>query len=289
MGENSAATIFEEETEVLANVSHPGDQFLMRLRAPKIATAARAGQFIHLRCCDRLALRRPISLMQTDPARGTIDLLIKAVGEGTRALRNQPVGARLPALGPIGHGFDLSNRDSHFLCIGGGVGIPPMIFAALSLSNPERALVLAGSEVPFPFALAPSTILLPGIAGNTILAISSLEERGIASRLASKAGIYGCFDGFVPQLAEQHLMALDEAARARRVLLACGPLPMLRAVAALGRKFHLPTQLSLEEQMACGVGGCAGCVVETLEQGQARYRRVCVDGPVFNAAILPTI
>ncbi|MDQ6951564.1 MAG: dihydroorotate dehydrogenase electron transfer subunit [Mariprofundales bacterium] len=282
-------TIFEEQAEILANVSYPGDQFILRLHAPNSAQHAIAGQFVHLRCSEHLPLRRPLSIMQTDRERGTIDLLAKAVGDGTHALRDQPVGTKLPLLGPIGRGFDLSDPDKHYLCIGGGVGIPPMLFAALSLPDPTRVLVLAGSEVPFPFALAPSTFLLPGIGGNTIMAIDSLEQRNIASRLASKAEIYGCFNGFVPQLAANHLLALDPTARAQRVLLACGPLPMLRAVADLGRQLQLPTQLSLEEYMACGIGGCAGCVVETEEHGQRYFRRVCVDGPVFNAAVLPNL
>jgi len=283
---NHHNSVFEEQAEILANIAHEGDQFIMRLRAPRIAATAQAGQFIHLRCCDRLPLRRPLSMMQADRNAGTIDLLVKAVGDGTRALRDQPVGAILPTMGPIGHGFDLSDTNKHYLCIGGGVGMPPIIFAALSLPDPTRALVLAGSEIPFPFALSPSTILLPGITGNAIMAITSLEERNIASRLASKADMFGCFDGFVPQLAERHLLALDETARSQRILLACGPLPMLRAVAALGRRFDLPTQLSLEEHMACAIGGCAGCVVETVENDQPHYRRVCVDGPVFDSTSL---
>ncbi|MDQ6963464.1 MAG: FAD-binding oxidoreductase [Mariprofundales bacterium] len=282
-------TIFEEQAEVLANVSHQGGQFVMRLRAPRIASSAQAGQFVHIRCAERLLLRRPLSLMHAECREGTIDLLVKAVGDGTRALRDQAVGAVLPTMGPIGRGFDLSDSSRHYICIGGGVGIPPMIFAALSLSDPERVLVLAGSEVPLPFALSPSTFLLPGITGNAILAITSLEERGIASRLASRAALFGYFDGLVPQLAEQHLMALDRSARRQRVLLACGPLPMLRAVADLGRRYDLPTQLSLEEHMACGFGGCAGCVVETIESGRRHHRRVCVDGPVFDAAVLTNI
>ncbi len=283
------ATIHEETAIVVASASHPGEQFIMRLRAPRIAAAAQPGQFIHLRCDDAIPLRRPLSLMQADPEAGTIDLLVKAVGTGTRALRAQPVGAELPALGPIGRGFDLSDPDRHYLCIGGGVGIPPMIFAATAHPDPDRVLLLAGSEVPFPFALLPSNFLLPGMEDQAIMAIRSLEERGIASRLASKAGLFGCFDGFVPQLAERHLLALDEEARNRRTLLACGPLPMLRAVAELGRRFGLPTQLSLEEHMACGIGGCAGCVVRTVEEGRAHYRRVCVDGPVFDATLLPDL
>ncbi|RMH49769.1 MAG: dihydroorotate dehydrogenase electron transfer subunit [Zetaproteobacteria bacterium] len=282
-------TVFEEQVTVVANASHPGGQFLLRLHAPQIAAAALPGQFIHLRCDRLLPLRRPFSLMWADSSEGRIDLLVKEVGRGTRALRRQPEGARLPALGPIGRPFDLSDRSRAYLCIGGGVGIPPMIFAALRAPDPGRVLLLAGSEVPFPFALVPSGFLVAGMEGDTIMAIRSLEERGIASRLASRAGFYGCFDGFVPQLAERHLLALEPSARNRCSLLACGPPAMLRAVAALGRRFGLPTQLSLEEYMACGIGGCAGCVVRTVEQGVARYRRVCVDGPVFDAALLPEL
>ena len=82
-------------------------------------------------------------------------------------------------------------------------------------------------------------------------------------------------------------MALDEKERGNCVLLSCGPHPMLHAVARLGRELNIPTQLSLEEHMACAIGGCAGCVVKTFEAGEEKYRRVCVDGPVFDANILP--
>ena len=155
------------------------------------------------------------------------------------------------------------------------------------MSGEADAIVFAGSEVEFPFALKPSATILPGINGNAILSIASLEERGIPSRLASNAGLYGCYDGHVPNLAKDYLAALSEQERKRCVLLSCGPHPMLHAVAKVGRQFDLPTYLSLEEHMACGIGGCAGCVVKTLEDGEEKYRRVCVDGPVFPAEILP--
>jgi len=279
--------IFEEQAEVLANVSHDGEQCIMRLQAPKTAKAAKPGQFVHIRVSETLPLRRPISIMLTNPEKGTIDLLYKQIGEGTRQLGQRKKGETLPMLGPIGVPFDLSDTSKRYVLIGGGVGVPPMIFVADQLVNTADLVLFAGSEVPFPFALKPSTFMLPGIVGNTTLTISSLEERGIACRLASNAGLYGCYEGHVPDLARNYLSALSDEEKARCVLLSCGPHPMLHAVAKLGRDYNIPTQLSLEEYMACGIGGCAGCVVKTVEDGQEKYKRVCVDGPVFDANILP--
>ena len=280
-------TIFEEQAEILAHVAHPGDQYILRLKAPKTAATAQPGQFVHLRVADSHPLRRPISIMLADPKSGTINLLYKVVGEGTGLLAGRKVGEKLAMLGPIGRPFDLSDHSKRYILIGGGVGIPPMIFAAEQLNGRAEAVVFAGSEVKFPFALKPSTTLLPGVGGNAILSIASLEERGIASRLASNAGLYGCYEGHVPDLAGDYLATLPDEERSRCLLLSCGPHPMLHAVARLGRRFDLPTYLSLEEHMACGIGGCAGCVVKTVENGEEKYRRVCVDGPVFPAGILP--
>jgi len=280
-------TIFEEQAEVMANIHHPGDQFILRLKAPKIAKHARPGQFVHVRVSPDRPLRRPISIMLTHPEQGTVDLLAKVAGVGTRELRQRKAGETLPMLGPIGQPFDLSDAMRRYVLIGGGVGIPPMIFAAHTLKERADVVVFAGSEVKFPFALKPSGEILPGVSGNTILAISSLEQWGVPSRLASNAGLYGCYEGHVPNLARDYLAALSDDERTRCMLLSCGPHQMLHAVAKIGHEFNLSTFLSLEEYMACGIGGCAGCVVKTVEQGEEKYRRVCVDGPVFPADILP--
>lgn len=287
MTKKPSATIFEEQAEILAHVTHPGDQFVMRVHAPKTAAAAKPGQFVHLRVSVERALRRPISIMLTDPDRGTVDLLYKAIGEGTHLLSERVVGNVIPTMGPIGQPFDLSDTAKRYVLIGGGVGIPPMIFAADVVQGKADCVVFAGSEIAFPFALKPSTMLLPGVNGNAILSIASLEDRDIPCRLASNAGLYGCYAGHVPNLARNYLAALSDTERARCVLLSCGPHPMLHAVARLGREFDLPTFLSLEEHMACAVGGCAGCVVKTIEHGEEKYRRICVDGPVFAAGLLP--
>lgn len=280
-------TIYEEQAEVLARVEHPGDQFILRVKAPKTARHAMPGQFVHIRVSEARLLRRPISIMLTQPEKGTVDLLFKAIGDGTRELSERKAGELLPMLGPIGRPFDLSDTDKRYVLIGGGVGIPPMIFAADRLAGRADVVVFAGSEVAFPFALRPSQFLLPGISGNTILGIASLESRGVPSRLASNAEMYGCYQGHVPSLAGEYLRGLSDAQRARTVMLACGPHPMLHAVAHLSRATGVAAQLSLEEHMACGIGACAGCVVRTQEAGGEYYRRVCVDGPVFPAEILP--
>jgi len=287
MADSRQNTIYEENAKVLAHVTHPGEQYVMRVLAPKMAATAKPGQFVHLRVSDERALRRPISIMLTDPDKGTVDLLYKAIGDGTRLLSERKTGDIIPMLGPIGQPFDLSDTSKRYILIGGGVGIPPMIFAADALHSQAGCVVFAGSEIAFPFALKPSTMLLPGINGHAILSIASLEERGIPCRLASNAGLYGCYEGHVPNLARDYLAALSATERDRCVLLSCGPHPMLHAVARVGREFNLPTFLSLEEHMACAIGGCAGCVVKTVEQGMEKYRRVCVDGPVFPAELLP--
>ncbi|MDQ6954989.1 MAG: dihydroorotate dehydrogenase electron transfer subunit [Mariprofundaceae bacterium] len=288
MSDSHRNVIFEENAEVLAHIHHKGDQCVMRLHAPKIAKDAKPGQFVHVRVSEAKPLRRPISIMLTDPKKGTVDLLYKMIGEGTHQLGERKAGEKLPILGPIGKPFDLSDTSKRYICIGGGVGIPPMVFAADDLiARGGKPVVFAGSEVAFPFALKPSTFMLPGVTGNTTFTITSLEERGIPCRLASNASLYGCYEGHVPDLARDYLLALSSEERAECILLSCGPHPMLHAVARLGRKLNIPTQLSLEEHMACAVGGCAGCVIKTLEDGEEKYRRVCVDGPVFDADILP--
>lgn len=287
MAEAHRNPIFEEDAGIVANAKHPGGQFIMRLHAPKIAAEAEPGQFVHVRVSPERPMRRPISIMQTDPAKGHVDLLVKTVGEGTRLLAERKAGESIACMGPIGKPFDLADPSRRYVLIGGGVGIPPMIFAAQRLRGQAELVLFAGSEVEFPFALKPSAYMLSGVNGNAILGIASLEEWGVPSRLASNAGLYGCFAGHVPDLARAYLESLDEGERARTVLLSCGPHPMLHAVARLGRDLGIPTQLSLEEHMACGLGGCAGCVVRTIEDGREYYRRVCVDGPVFAAELLP--
>jgi len=286
-------TIFVEDAELLAQQEFPGRQFVIRLKAPKCAAAASPGSFAHLSCDPLLPMRRPLSIMRADAAAGWIEILYKIVGPGLEALSKQTPGAVLSVLGPIGRGFTPSPRRPKALLIGGGVGIPPMVFLAESLRTrddaPWQPLVLMGSEIPFPFRARPSTILVPGMPDGTIACMPLLDDWGVPSRLATLAGYAGCFDGFVTDLAATWLASLDPAVLAEVELFACGPTPMLQATARVARRFGLSCQVSLEEFMACAVGGCAGCAVPVVQDdGSLAMKRVCVDGPVFDAnAVYP--
>jgi len=285
-------TIFTEDAEVLSHERFEGSQFILKLRAPKCARAASAGSFVHLSCDASLPMRRPLSIMRAHPEQGTIEVLYKIVGPGLELLSQKKPGDRLSSLGPIGNGFVPHPQKPRTLLVGGGVGIPPMIFLAETLRASTAAqwkpIVLMGSEVPFPFRARPSTILVPGMPEGTIACMPMLDEWGIPSRLASLAGYPGCYEGYVTELAAKWLESLDRAARNEVEMFACGPTPMLKAVAAVARKFEIPCQVSLEEFMACAVGGCAGCAVRVTTPSGPAMKRVCVDGPVFDAsAVFP--
>ena len=291
-GREHRGTIFVEDAALLAQQEFPGRQFVIRLRAPKCAAAATPGSFAHLTCDPLLPMRRPLSIMRTDPAAGWIEILYKIVGPGLEALSKQRLGATLSVLGPIGQGFKPSPQRPKTLLVGGGVGIPPMVFLAESLKERNDAawqpLVLMGSEIPFPFHTRPSTILLPGVPDGVIACMPLLDGWGVPSRLASLAGFPGCFDGYVTDLATTWLSSLDSVALAQVELFACGPTPMLQATAKVARRFGVPCQVSLEEFMACAVGGCAGCAVPVVTDAGLAMKRVCVDGPVFDAnAVFP--
>lgn len=280
-------TIFVEDAEILEHRPYAGYQYILRLAAPETASRATAGSFVHLTVDPAIPMRRPLSIMRAAPGEGWIELLYKVHGDGLAQLARRRKGETLNLLGPIGQGFVPDPARPRALLVGGGVGIPPMVFLAEALLDRAaegfRPLALFGSELPFPFTLRPSTIIVPGMPDGVIAAMPLLEDWGIPSRLTSKSGFVGCHDGYVTDLARLWLSQLPPQALAEVAIFSCGPTPMLRAVAALAREFALPCQVSLEEYMACGVGGCAGCVVEVQAADGPAMKRVCVDGPVFEA------
>jgi dihydroorotate dehydrogenase electron transfer subunit len=245
------------------------------------------GSFVHLTCDPDVPMRRPLSIQRVNAQEGWIEILYKIVGPGLRALSRRHAGELISVLGPIGQPFRPDPTRPRALLVGGGVGIPPMVFLAEWMceqpGKPWKPLVLMGSEIPFPFKPRPSTILVPGIPAGSIAAMPLLDGWGVASRLASKAGNSGCYDGFVTQLADEWLGSLDAAARAEVEVFSCGPTPMLEAMAKVAVKHAVPCQVSLEEFMACAVGGCAGCTVRVNTPEGPAMKRVCVDGPVFDS------
>lgn len=279
-------TILLAEAEVSASEAHAGGQHVLRLTCPTVAERALPGSFVHLRCAPHLAMRRPMSIMRASAREGWFDILFKIHGAGSAQLAERRVGESLSVLGPIGRPFRLRGYRRRPLLIGGGVGIPPMIFLAEHMRAARSGiepLVLMGSEVPFPFPARPSRLLVPGVAAATMAAMPLLDDWGIASRLASTRGYPGCHEGLVTELARSWLEN-SGAAQADVEIFACGPTPMLRAVQQLAREFDIPGELSVEEYMACAVGGCAGCTVAVTTAAGRAMKRVCVDGPVFDIA-----
>jgi dihydroorotate dehydrogenase electron transfer subunit len=276
-------TIFVEDGLILDIEAFPGEQFVHRIRAPKCAAAAEPGSFVHVTCDEALPMRRPLSIMRT--GEDWIEILFKNVGDGMRALSRKRPGDSLSVLGPIGVPFHADSERPLALLIGGGVGIPPMVFLADRLRRDPsyRPFAILGSELPFPFARARSGLAIAGISPATDSTMPLLESWGIPARLTSMTGLDGCHRGYVTDLARLWLESRDTGERAQVKIFACGPTPMLKAVAGLAEEFGVECEVSLEEFMACAVGGCAGCTVPIMTPAGTAMKRVCVDGPVFDA------
>ncbi len=241
----------------------PG-HYLLELHCAEIARAARPGQFVHLRLSDGLEplLRRPFSVMRTQPERERLWLLVRVAGRGTEMLGTHDEGTHYDLLGPLGRGWRLPEAGENVLLVAGGVGVAPLIFLADVLRTSDlhayvRALFGAANED----ALVCWTEL------------SSRCEEFIASTEDGSAGE----TGLITQVLERELERRD----ADRVY-ACGPKAMLAAIARLCDEHDLPAQVSMEQWMGCGVGACLGCVVPAAA-GDQEYVRVCTEGPVFDA------
>ncbi len=282
-------TIYMEDATVISQLHHDDCQHTLRLHSPQCASKAIHGQFVHLQCDHSLPLRRPLSIMRTRPKEGYIDLLYREVGQGTALLAKQSAGTTLSLLGPVGSSFVLHEEKPIRILIGGGVGIPPLIFTAETIhqqypDDSQTTYAFMGSESPFPFTLIESVLDMPGI--DTLYTINDLENISIACRLASLNGLTGCYNGYVSEMADRFLQTLTSSQINMTEIFCCGPRPMLYACQRLAEKYSITCQMSLEEYMACAVGGCAGCVVKIRDNNGHAMKRVCVDGPVFDASLV---
>jgi len=278
-------TIFVQDGEILSIDEFAGDQFIMRIRAPKCAAAAQPGSFVHITCDDSLSMRRPLSIMRVGD--DWIEILYKIVGQGLRLLSQKKPGDVASVLGPIGQPFRMSPERPNTLLIGGGVGIPPMVYIADWLRQDAgnwKPFAILGSEIPFPFELQTSSLDIAGVDESVSSTMPLLENWGIPARLPSLQGYEGCHNGYVTDLADKWLASLPDNELAKVEVFACGPTPMLKAVADLAARYDIPCQVSLEEFMACAVGGCAGCAVKINTPDGEAMKRVCVDGPVFDSS-----
>jgi dihydroorotate dehydrogenase electron transfer subunit len=244
-----------------------GPYWLLTFRHPEIAREARAGQFVMIKAGTSAdpPLRRPFSIMATDPGAETFTLFIKDVGQGSHALSALDVGEVAQCLGPLGHHFSAPPRGTEALLIAGGYGIAPFrLFIDELNQDGGRARLFYG-----------------GRSSEDLPLLDHMSALGAPVVPATEDGSTG-ETGRVTRPLEAWLDQETGPAR----LYACGPEPMLEAVARLAEARGLDAEVSLDPWMGCGVGTCLGCVVRVQDAGDERagYRCACTAGPVFDAA-----
>ena len=254
--------------KILENKRIAPDFCRMKLESPYLARNAKPGQFVEVKCsCGTdVLLRRPLGVHKI--TRSGIELLYEVVGKGTTRLSKKKAGDLLDVIGPLGNGFDLHNTQNAkrtTILVAGGVGVAPLMALAEELK--VKPLILIGAKKE-----------------SHILCEKEFKDLGCEVRVATDDGSKG-HKGMITDM----LTSLRNTQYAiRSTIYACGPTPMLKAVARIAEKNDIPCQVSLEERMACGVGVCLGCPVKIRTQNAVRrtqyeYKMVCKDGPVFNA------
>jgi dihydroorotate dehydrogenase electron transfer subunit len=224
--------------------------FVMSMRAPEIASAVRAGQFVNLGWSPGPLLRRPFSVYRAEG--DDIEIVLKAVGVGTAQLLEMRIGDSLSCLGPLGHGYEIVG--SHAVLISGGLGVAPMPLAA-------RDARAAGARVTWVHGARTATELSSESDGDEIVWATDDGSKG--------------FHGTAVEAAARP--AENPSLEGADVVLACGPNRMLAAVAE-----RFPNaQVAVETYMGCGTGVCLGCAVPLKRGG---YDRACSEGPVYRAA-----
>ncbi|MEO5367297.1 MAG: FAD-binding oxidoreductase [Magnetococcus sp. WYHC-3] len=267
----------------------PDDHFWLRLDVGAMARKVAPGHFVQVDPGMGFTVPRPLSIWNADPAQGWIDLLVRQVGAGTRVMAEWRAGRKVALHGPAGRVFAPPLTGYSALLVAGGVGLAPMDFMARRWrAAGVPCLLLYGCERAAPLPLVTGAGVFPGLRepdGFLPEALAHLETLGVPSRLTSLGDAHpGRHRGYVTDLMRHWLADLPQERRALVRIYTCGPTPMMAAVAAVAAEFHLGGEASLEEHMACGFGGCAGCVspIRDALGGESAYRRVCVDGPVFS-------
>ena len=243
-----------------------GAYVLLTFRHPEVAHEAQPGQFVMAKAGISSAppLRRPFSVMATDADHDTFTLFVKSVGSGSGALADMRPGDVAQVLGPLGTPFVMPPADHEVVMVAGGYGIAPFRMMSAALKRAGRT----------------GRLFYGGRSAIDLQVRDGFEERGVVVTLATDDGSIG-HHGRVTAPLEAWLDGTTTPVS----LLACGPDPMLHAVARVAEQRGLHAQVSLDPWMGCGVGTCLGCVVKMQREDQERpkYRCACTEGPVFDA------
>jgi dihydroorotate dehydrogenase electron transfer subunit len=311
---------------VAANVPLCTEHYRLVLRLPEFPTT-QPGQFIQIACRDlaedalreqacevdwqpgravevcvadlatpMALLRRPFSLAgRRDVAGGAggsgaveLDIIHRVVGVGTDWLSRLRAGNSVHILGPLGNTFRLPSPQQTAILVGGGVGIPPMLYLAEHLAGAgRRAVAFCGA---LRRDLLPLTITADASpAGEPTMSIDEFARHGIPSVITTDDGSFG-FQGFVTQALERHLDSSPGQRSGEPLIYTCGPELMMKRVADIAAARGIECQVAVERAMACGMGTCQSCCIKVAKPDPAKpplpgsdwcYRLACTDGPVF--------
>jgi len=246
-----------EKCIVFKNQKISATAFDITVAAPKITATAKPGQFVTISCGNEFTLRRPISIC--DITGEMLRFVFEVRGDGTNKLSKCVPGDTLDILGPLGNGtFPIDDSDEPVLLVGGGIGVPPMLYVAHSVRKSHAVLGFQNES---------KAILLSDFSSSCELVQIATDD----GSLGAKGTVAGPIS-----------MLLDKYKYSK--ILACGPRPMLKAIAELSAKHGMPCFVSMEERMGCGVGACLVCACKTHgKDGEEHYDHVCSNGPVFPA------
>lgn len=236
-------------TNIIANDQVADKVFRLTIDAPELAKISWAGQFVQVKISDDFTLRRPLGIAST--ANGRVKIFYRVVGRGTQILSTRRPGENLDILGSLGNGF--TPRDGKVLLVGGGMGLAPLLCAAENFS----ADVLMGGRN----------------AGEVSFWQEEFQPHAEEIFLTTDDGSVGKY-GFVTDALPEILSQKNYSA-----VLTCGPEIMMRGVAHLAKQKKLPCEVSFEKRMACGLGACLSCSIDTVDG----RKKVCKDGPIFDA------
>lgn len=228
-----------------------------------LAQDAKPGQFISVYPKNQATLLpRPISICEADKENNRLRIVYRVAGKGTTEFSAYHTGEKITILGTLGNGYDLSVAEGkRVFLMGGGIGIPPMLQLAKELSKEGKAESI-------------SAIL--GYRNELFLDADLKQYADLY--VATEDGSCGSKGTVMNAIEDNHLEG--------DIIMACGPMPMLRAIKKFAEDNNMEAYISLEERMACGVGACLGCVVKTKEidhHSHVNNARICTDGPVYNA------
>ena len=252
--------------EIIANSEIAPDHFLMQIKSLWLAQNSIAGQFVAVKVQENSTdplLRIPLAIHSIN--KDSISLLYKVIGNATKILGSKRPQQIINILGPLGNGFDIK-KNKQAILVAGGYAVSPLYALAQTLVNKNNQV----------------TVFIGAYSKQQILCEEKFIDLGAQVHVSTEDGSQG-YKGYVTELLKNHISKLKDSSNV--IIYAAGPLPMLSALTKITKQLTIPTQLSLESYMACGIGVCRGCVIPTSKG----YKLCCKDGPVFDARMIEAL